>query len=230
MRTKFTPLFFYLILGCAALSTQLSAEEPNHTTLTTLLLGMMPNHPKLCFGIETVPGLNETILDRDSITKAQTNYKSLSKVAAEQTDYTVEVTENTVLISPKLAPQAHEGPVVDLLVNLASSPEDWKSLEDALKAISFVEKPTEFAPFLLVTSKTYPADHPLQIEAIPEPEREKLAPSKTIKLSDALFLIARMANATTWSYQSHDGMIINGQRKPPKRLNGSVISFSGPAR
>lgn len=215
--------------------TSKTIAEPDSASIRKLALRMMPRHPIVCLGIESVPGLDDKIHGRESLSRASVDWKSLGKVAEEQTDYTVEVGKDRVLIRPKKSPEIHDGPIVDLPVTTTTAVSEWQTIGGALRQISFLDESREFAPYVVATSKTYLADQALRPagDQVDELESHLTKPNSggTAMLSDALFLIARMAGATVWNYQSYDGIVIEGKDvKLPRKLIHGNASFSGPPR
>lgn len=221
----------FAVLISIALTFSARAENSDSTSVIALALQMMPKYPEACLGIESIPHLNETIRGKEAISNSRKNWASLGTIMAAQTDYSLEVKGNNILIKPKNNSQLHDGPVVKRPISCAVAINKWQTIGGALSGIKFKDKSGKFAPFLLVTSKTYSAEHVLVgsegTEAATGGFPEETADNPR-ELSDALFLIARMANATTWSYQSSDGIEIAGKIKArPRKLTEGNLSFSG---
>ncbi len=191
----------------------------------------MQKYPNACLGIETVPGLNETITGKDELTKAAESWEALGSVLPKQTDYALELNGDNILIRPKNAPQLHDGPVVKRPVSFDISKGQLKTIDGALSGVSFNDGSQKFSPFLLVTSMSYPGDKGLLTEAGVVEAIKNGVPNAggSMQLSDALFLIARLAGANTWNYQSSDGIQIQGKAQSgPRNLTDGSLSFSGP--
>lgn len=193
----------------------------------------MADHSRTCLGIESVALRDEEIYGRAAIAEARQSWEALGRVMELQTGLVLEDSGTEVLIRPKVEPEIHNGPVVERRVTLASPPEKWRTLGEALDAIKFDPEAGEMSLFLLGSSMTYSANHAMR----PNPGMmaslgvapERITEQNAVRLADVLFLIARMANATCWTFQSSEGVIINGQIHYPQKLVQGNVSFSGPS-
>lgn len=224
----------YVFAACGIWGLPTFAAEPESMSVIALAQFITPKYPKDCLGIEVVPYLNQSICGSESITEAKLNWESLAKVAEQQTDYVVEVRGPNVLIRPKSAPSVHDAPVVERLMTLHSMPNDWHSIAKALRGMSFENKSEKFDASINECSKTYAADRPLQLSSeLVSNNRDlfkKIASAEAVKLSDLLFLVAQMASANCWCYESSENIIINGELKVPRKLTEGSVSFTGPFR
>mgnify|MGYP000845522134 CR=1 FL=1 len=223
--------FYIASFMLAAFSLSSRAGNPDSASVSTVALEMMQKYPNACLGFESVPGLNETITGKDELTKAAESWEALGSVLSSQTDYALEVHGDDVLIRPKAAPQLHDGPVVKRPVSFDISKGQLKTIDGALSGVSFKDESQKFSPFLLVTSMSYPGDKGLLTEAGVVDAIKNGVPNTggSMELSDALFLIARLAGANTWNYQASDAIQIQGKTKSgPRKLADGNLSFSGP--
>jgi len=213
----------------------LGAEAEESESAVGLALHRMADHSRSCLGIESVAfrDEDEEIHGRAAIAEARQSWEALGRVMEQQTGLVLEDSGAEVLIRPKVAPETHNGPVVERRVTLASPPEKWRTLGEALNAIKFNPEEGKMSLFLLETSMTYSARHAMRLSpgmvASLGVAPERITEQNAVRLADVLFLIARMANATCWSFQSSEGIIINGQIHYPKNLVEGNVSFSGPS-
>lgn len=195
---------------------------------------LLPQHPKDCLGLEEVALMEGGLHGKEAIAEARQSWAALGRIVEQQTGYVLEDRGNEVLIRPKVAAEIHDGPLVERRVTLESSPEEWRTIGDALDAIKFDPDAGKMSLSLLETSKTYAARHAVRLSpgmmaglgVAPERVTERNA----VRLGNVLFLIARMANATCWSLESSESFIINGKVHYPRKLIEGNLSFSGPSR
>ncbi|GAT32367.1 hypothetical protein TSACC_2765 [Terrimicrobium sacchariphilum] len=210
----------------------LTAVAEESETAVGIALHLMADHSRSCLGIESIPRWDEEIHGSAAMAEARQGWAALGKVMERRTGYVLEDRGSEVLILPKAAPEVHTGPVVERRVTLASSPEKWRTLGEALDAIKFDPQAGEMSLFLVETSKTYLASHAMRLSpgmmASLGVTPERITEQNAVRLADVLFLIARMAGATCWTFQSSEGAIINGQIHYPRKLVDGSISFSGP--
>lgn len=214
----------------------LTAKAEESVSAVGIALGLTGDHPKSCLGIESIAlwDEHEEIHGSAAIVEARQSWAALGRIVEQQTGYVLEDRGNEVLIRPKVAAEIHNGPLVERRVTLESSPEEWRTIGNALDAIKFDPDAGKMSLSLLETSKTYAARHavrlsPGMMEGLGvAPERVK--DRNAVRLADVLFLIARMASANCWSLESSESFIINGKVHYPRKLIEGNLSFSGPSR
>lgn len=212
----------------------LTAVAEESESAVEIALGLTADHPKSCLGIESVFlwDEHEEIHGSAAISEARQSWAALGRVMERQTGLVLEDRGSEVLIRPKATPEIHNAPLVERRVTLASSPEKWRTLGEALDAIKFDPEAGEMSLSLLETSKTYSASHAMRLRpgmmASLGVTPDQATEHNGARLADVLFLIARMAGATCWTFLSSEGVIINGQIHSPRKLVEGNISFSGP--
>ncbi|PTX99299.1 hypothetical protein DB345_02670 [Spartobacteria bacterium LR76] len=220
-----------MVLGAFSLTAV--AEESE--SASWIALNLMADHSRSCLGIESVAlwDEHEEIHGSVAMAEARQSWTDLGKVMEQQTGYVLEDRGSEVLIRPKAAPEVHTGPVVERRVTLASPPEKWRTLGEALDAIKFDPEAGEMSLFLLESTKTYLASHAMRLSpgmmASLGVTPDQATEHNGVRLADVLFLIARMAGATCWTFESSEGVIINGQIHYPRKLIEGNLSFSGPS-
>lgn len=221
-----------ILMALVAFCLTAAAEESE--SAVGIALNLMGDHARRCLGIESVALRDEKIHGREAIAEARQGWVALGKVMERQTGYVLEDRGNEVLIRPKVAVEIHNGPLVERRVTLEFSPEKWRTIGDALGAITFDPAAGKMSLHLLETSKTYSAGHVLcqspGMMAGLGVAPERVTDRNAVRLADVLFLIARMASANCWSLESSESIVINGKVHHPRNLIEGNISFSGPSR
>jgi len=227
-------IFLCILMALVAFCLRTEAEDSE--SAERIALDRMADHSRSCLGIESVAlrDEDEEIHGRAAIAEARQSWEALGRVMEQQTGLVLEDRGSEVLIRPKTAPEIHNGPVVERRVTLASPPEKWRTLGEALDAIKLDPEAGKMSLSLLETSKTYSASHAMRLSpgmmASLGVASDRVTEHDAVRLADVLFLIARMANANCWSLESSESFIISGKVQYPRKLVAGNISFSGPSR
>jgi len=204
----------------------LRTEAEESESAVSIALGRMADHSRRCLGIESVARRDEDeeIHGRAAIAEARQSWEALGRVMEQQTGLVLEDRGSEMLIRPKAAPKIHNGPVVERWVTLASPPEKWRTLGEALDAIKFNPEEGEMSLDIVETSMTYSANHAMRLN--PGMMASLGVAPERITEQNAV----RLANANCWCFESSEGIIINGQIHYPKKLVEGNVSFSGLSR